>query len=88
MVNQEALERVSNFVIGGRVSSTIRYEDDLVLLLKNEETFQGIMVERGRGYAMEMDIDKSKLMRIPRKEEPLLMSWEIKNQKTWISLSS
>ena len=71
---KEALDGVGDFMIGGRVINTIKYADDLVLLAKNEETLQAMMdrmVETGKSYGMDINIDKSKVMRISKRDKPL-----------------
>ncbi|MDR5124748.1 reverse transcriptase domain-containing protein, partial [Salmonella enterica subsp. enterica serovar Typhimurium] len=78
----EALEGVGDFMIGGRVINTIKYADDLVLLAKNEETLQAMMdrmVETGKNYGMDINIDKSKVMRISKRDKPLRINQELEN---------
>jgi hypothetical protein len=52
----------------------VRYADDLVLLAK-EETIQQSMtdklIEVGRGHDMEINVEKTKSMRISRQPTPL-----------------
>jgi hypothetical protein len=51
----------------------VKYADDLVLLAREEEVLQG-MVDRlseiERRYGMEMNVEKSKVMRISREPSP------------------
>jgi hypothetical protein len=64
---KEALEWFGDFKIGGEVIGTVRYADDLVLLAREETVLQGVvdrLIEIGRRYGMEMNVDKTKVMRI------------------------
>jgi hypothetical protein len=45
----------------------VRYADDLVLLAKEETILQSMidkLIEVGRGYGMEINVEKTKTMRI------------------------
>jgi hypothetical protein len=45
----------------------VKYADDLVLLTKEETVLQGMidrLIEIGRHYGMEMNVEKTKVMRI------------------------
>jgi hypothetical protein len=47
----------------------VKYADDLVLLAKEEKVLQGMvdrLIEIGRRYGMEMNVEKTKVMRISR----------------------
>jgi frataxin-like iron-binding protein CyaY len=47
----------------------VRYADDLVLLAKEEKILQSMidkLIEVGRGYIMEINVEKTKTMRISR----------------------
>ena len=47
--------------------STVKYADDFVLLAKEEEVLQDMidkLIEIGRCYGMEMNVEKTKAMRI------------------------
>jgi hypothetical protein len=47
----------------------VRYADDLVLLAKEETILQSMidkLIEVGRGYDMEINVEKTKTMRISR----------------------
>jgi hypothetical protein len=60
---KEALEGFGDFKIGGQVTCTVKYADDLVLLASEENVLQG-MVDRlseiGRRYGMEMNVEELK----------------------------
>jgi hypothetical protein len=63
-----------DFQIGGQVIGTVKYAADLVLLAREENVLQG-MVDRlseiGRRYGMEMNVEKTKVMRISRQPSPM-----------------
>lgn len=76
---KEALDGTGDFKIGGRVITTIKYADDLVVLAKEEKELQNMMdklVERGREYGMKINIEKSKVMRISPRAGPLNITVE------------
>jgi hypothetical protein len=68
-LTKEALYGFGDFKIGGQVIRNMKYADDLVLLAREGKVLQG-MVDRlseiGRCYGMEMDVEKTKVMRISR----------------------
>jgi ribosome-interacting GTPase 1 len=73
-VTQEALEGLGDFKVGGQIISTVRYADDLVLLAKEETILQSMidkLVEIGKGYGMEINVERTKTMRISRQSTPL-----------------
>jgi hypothetical protein len=48
---------------------TVKYADDFVLMAKEETVLQGMIdriIEIGRCYGMEMNVEKTKVMRISR----------------------
>jgi hypothetical protein len=54
----------------------VKYADDLVLLAKKEKVLQDMidkLIETGGCYGMEMNVDKTKVMRISRQPFPLKM---------------
>jgi hypothetical protein len=60
-VTQEALECLGDFKVGGQIISMMRYADDLVLLAKEETIRQSMIdkvIEIGRGYGMEINVEK------------------------------
>jgi hypothetical protein len=68
-LTKEALEEFGDFKIGGQVIRTVKYADDLVLLAREEKVLQGMidkLIEIGRRYGMEMNVEKTKVMRISR----------------------
>jgi hypothetical protein len=68
-LTKEALEGFGDFKIGGQVICTVKYADELMLLAREENVLQGMvyrLIEIGRRYGMEMNVEKTKVMRIPR----------------------
>ena len=58
---KEALAEVANFKIGGRIINKVRFADDTAIIAKTQEELQdivNILVDTGRKYGMEIDIDK------------------------------
>jgi len=71
--SKEALDRLGDFKIGGQIIQTLKYADDLVLLAKEEKVLQDMidkLIEIGR-YGMEMNVEKTKVMRISRQPFPV-----------------
>jgi hypothetical protein len=74
VLTKEALEGSGDFKIGGQVIRTVKYADDIVLLAKEETVLQGMidrLIEIGRCYGMEMNVEKIKVMRISRQPYPI-----------------
>jgi hypothetical protein len=72
-LTKEDLEGFGDFKIGGKVIRTVKYADDLVLLAKEETVLLGMndrLIEIGRRYGMEMNVDETKVMRISRQPPP------------------
>jgi hypothetical protein len=68
-LTKEALEGLGDFKIGGQIIHTVKYADDLVILAKEEKVLQDMinkLIEIGRCYEMEMNVEKTKVMRISR----------------------
>src|SRR5215475_13295551 len=62
-LTMEALEGFGDFKIGGKIIHTVKYADDLVLLAKEEKVLQDMidkLIEIGRCYRMEMNVEKNK----------------------------
>jgi len=73
-LTKEALEGFGDFKTGGQIIHTVKYADDLVLLAKEEKVLQDIidnLIEIGRCYGMEMNVEKTKVMRISRQPLPV-----------------
>jgi hypothetical protein len=73
-LTNEALEGLGDFKIGGQIIHTVKYADDLVLLAKEEKVLQDMsdkLIEIGRCYGMEINVEKTKVMRISRQPLPV-----------------
>ena len=59
---QGSLEGLGDFKIGGQIIHTVKYADDLVLLAKEGKVLQDMfdkLIEIGRFYGMEMNVEKT-----------------------------
>jgi len=66
-LTKEALDGFGDLNIGGQIIQTVKYADELVLMAKEETVLQGMidkLIEIGRCYGMEMNVGKTKVMRI------------------------
>ena len=75
-----------DFNIGGGIIQTVKYADDLVVMAKEETVLQGIidkLTETGRFYEMEMNVEKTKVMRISRKPSPVTFIIDKNNWRMW-----
>jgi hypothetical protein len=73
-LTKEALEGFGDFKIVGQVIRTVKYAEYLVLLAREEMVLQGMvdrLIEIGRRYGMEMNVEKTKVMRISRQPSPI-----------------
>jgi len=73
-LTKEALEGLGDFQIGGQIIHTVKYADDLVLLAKEEKVLQDMidkLIEIERCYGMEINVEKTKVMRISRQPLPV-----------------
>ena len=60
--------------MGGQIIQTVKYADDLVLMAKEETVLHDMidkLTEIGRCYGMEMNVGKTKVMRISRQTSPV-----------------
>ena len=83
-ITKEALKEFGGFKIGGQIIHTVKYADDLVLLAKEEKVLQGMidkLIEIGRCYGMEMNVEKKKqkVVRISRQPFPVKIMIDQKN---------
>jgi hypothetical protein len=70
----------------GQVICTGKYADDLVLLAKEEAVLQGMilrLIEIGRCYGIEMNVEKTKVMRNSRQPSPIQIMKDQKSQRMW-----
>jgi hypothetical protein len=73
-LTKEALDGLGDFNIGGKIIQTVKYADDLVLMAKEETVLQGMidkLIEIGRSYGMEINVEKTKVMRISKQPSPV-----------------
>ena len=73
-LSKEALDGLGDFNVGGQIIQTVKYADDLVLMAKEEMVLQGMidkLIEIGSCYGMEMNVEKTKVMRISRQPSPV-----------------
>ena len=73
-LTKEVLDGFGDFNIGGNIIQTVKYADDLVLMAKEEKVLQSMidkLIEIGRCYGMEMNVKKTKVMRISRQSSPV-----------------
>jgi hypothetical protein len=73
-LTKEALEVFEGFIIERRAMRAVKYADELVLLAGEETVLKGMidrLIEIGRRYGMEMNMGKTKVMRISRQPSPI-----------------
>jgi len=76
-LTKEVLDGLGNFKVGGQIIQTVKYADDLVLMAKEETVLQVMMdklIEIGRYYGMEINVEKTKIMRISRQPSPITIT--------------
>jgi len=64
----------------------VKYADDLALLAKEEKVLQDMMdklIEIGRCYGMEINVEKTKVMRISRQPLPVKIMIDQSNWRIW-----
>jgi len=80
-LTKEALERYGDFKIRRQIIHTVKYADELVLLAKEERVLQDIidkLIEIGGCCGMEMNVEKTKVMRISRQPFPVKLMMDQK----------
>jgi hypothetical protein len=86
-LTKEALEGSGDFEIEGQVICTVKYADDLMLLAREDKVLQGMidrLTEIGRRYGMEMNMEKTKVMRISRQPSPIkIMIHQKQLERMW-----
>jgi hypothetical protein len=73
-LTKEALDGFGDFKIGGQIINAVKYGDDLVLLAKEEMVLQDMIdkvIEVGRCYGMEVNVEQTKVIRISRQPFPV-----------------
>ena len=76
-LTEEALDGLGDFKVGGQIIQTVKYADDLLLMAKEETVLQGMidkLIETGRYYGMEINVEKTKVMRISRQPFPITIT--------------
>ena len=66
MENLQRLTEVGDFKIGGKIINKVRFVDDTAIKAKTQEELQDMvnrLVNTGRKYGMEINIDKSQVIR-------------------------
>jgi hypothetical protein len=82
------------FKIGGQIIHTVKYADDLVLLAKEGNVLQDMidkLIKIGRCYGMEMNVEKTKVVRISRQPSPvkiMIDQKQLENVKSFKYLGS
>jgi hypothetical protein len=72
--HKEALDGLGDLNIAERIIQTVKYADDLVLMAKEETVLQSMidkLIGIGRSYGNEMNVAKTKVMRIPKQPSPV-----------------
>ena len=72
-LTKEALDGLGDLKNGGKIIQTLKYADDLVIMAKEETVLLGMnnkLIEIGKYYGMEMNVDKTKVVRISRQTFP------------------
>ena len=80
-LTKEALDGFGDFNIGGQIIQTVKYAGDLVLMAKEETVLQGMIYklnETGRYCGMEMNVEKTKVLRISRQPSPVTIMIDCK----------
>ena len=68
------MDGLGDFNIRGQIIQTVKYPDELLLMAKEETVLQDVidkLTEIGRCYGMEMNVEKTKVMRISRQPSPV-----------------
>jgi len=73
-LTKKALDGLGDSNIGGQIIQTVKYADELILMVKEKTVLQGMidkLIEIGSCYGMEMNVEKTKVMRISRHPSPV-----------------
>jgi hypothetical protein len=84
-LTKEDLEGFGDCKIGGQITNTVKYVDGLVLLAKEEMVLQDMtdkLTETGRCYGMEINVEKTKVMRVLRQPYPVKLMTK-NNWRMW-----
>jgi len=83
---KEALDGLGDVKIGRQIIQTVKYADDLVLMAKEETVLQGMidkLIEIRSCYGMEMNVEKTKVLRISRQTSPVTIMIDQNNWRMW-----
>jgi len=83
---KEVLERFGDFKLGRQVICNMKCVDDFMLLDKNETMLQGTterLIRVGRCYEIEMNVERTKVMRIPRQLSSIRIMTDQKDWRMW-----
>ena len=67
-----AIPEVGDFKIGKGIINKVRFMDDTAIIAKTQEELQDManrLIDTGRKYGMEINTDKSQVMRVSRSNE-------------------
>jgi hypothetical protein len=87
-LTKEALEGFGDLKIEGKIINPVKYAGDLVLLAKGEMVLQNMIdtiIEIGRCYGIEMNVGKTKVMRISRQPFPVKLMIDQKQLENVVS---
>jgi len=76
-LTEGALDGLGDFKFGGQIIQTVKYADDLVLMAKEETVLQGVtdkLIVTGKCYGMEINVEKTKVMRISIRPSPITIT--------------
>jgi hypothetical protein len=85
-ITKLALGGFGDFKIGGQVFHSVKYAYDLVLLAKEEAVLQGMIAkvtETVICYGMEMNVEKTTVMRISRQPSPMQIMMDQNRWGMW-----
>ena len=74
---EDHLDGLGDFKVGRQIIQTVKYADDLVLMAKEETVLQGMidkLIETGWYYGMEINVEKTKIMKISRQPSPMTIT--------------
>jgi hypothetical protein len=81
---KEALEGFGDIKISEKIIQTVKYADELVLIKKKKKVVQDVIdkiIEIGRFYGMEMNVEKTNIMKISRQTSPVKIMIDQKTSK-------
>jgi len=76
-LTKEALDGLGDFNFGGQIIQSVKYADELLLMPKEETVLQDMidkLIGTGGYYGMEMNVEKTKVMRISRQPSPVTIT--------------